>query len=229
MRPAAPLIVLEGIDGSGKGTQAARLHASLTAEGLRVGRLAFPQYEANRFGRLIGRFLNGEFGELSDVAPELAALLFAGDRLESAPRLRDLRAAHDVVLLDRYVGSNVAHQAGRCDGPRRDELIALLDWLEHEQNALPRPTLTVWLDLPTEVARRRVTMKDARAYTEREADIQEADGEHLRRAADVYRSLCDGEGWTRIDTVPQGRELSEDEVAALVREAVDSVLPPAPS
>ena len=220
----APLVVLEGIDGSGKGTQARRLREALEARGLRVGSLTFPQYEANRFGRLVGRFLNGEFGPLDAVAPELAALLFAGDRRESAPELARLRDACDVVLLDRYVASNVAHQASRVDGARRRTLVEFLDWLEHEHNGLPRPDATVWLDIPPDLARRRVAAKDARDYTEREADIQEDDPGHLAGAAAVYQSMAGDQGWVRVTAVEDGRERTADEIAADVLAAADAAL-----
>ena len=217
---AGRLIAVEGIDGSGKGTQTARLRDALSARGLKVGTLTFPQYEANRFGRLIGQFLNGRFGSLDDVPPELSALLFAGDRLESKPRLLSLLDECDAVVLDRYVASNIAHQAGRADGERAAELADFLLWLEFELHGLPRPDVTVWLDLPTDIARRRVAMKAAREYTDREADIQEDDAAHLTRARDAYERLSTQPGWHRIDTVPGGVELSEDEVAAAILAAV---------
>ena len=220
MSGLAPIAVLEGIDGSGKGTQVEALDRRLSASGVRVGRMTFPQYDANRFGGMIGRFLNGEFGSLEQVAPELAALLFAGDRLESRPAIEQKRSACDVLLLDRYVASNVAHQAGRLDGERRDQLVLFLDWLEHDLHGLPRPDVTVWLDLPADVARQRVAAKAARTYTDREADIQEDDAEHLNRARAVYETLAGGERWARVDTVPDGRAMSVDEVSDAVEAAV---------
>ena len=217
---AGRLIAIEGIDGSGKGTQTVRLRDALSARGLRIGTLTFPQYEANRFGRLIGQFLDGRFGSLDDVPPELSALLFAGDRLESKPRLLSLLAECDAVVLDRYVASNIAHQAGRADGDRAAGLADFLLWLEFELHGLPRPDATVWLDLPVDVARRRVAMKAARDYTDREADIQEEDATHLGRARAAYQRLSAEPGWHRIDTAPGGDELSEDDVAAAVLRAV---------
>lgn len=206
------LIVLEGIDGSGKGTQAERLVGRLRDAGRRVATLTFPQYEANRFGGMIGRFLNGEFGTLDAVPAELAALLFAGDRLESKPQLLRLLQEHDDVVLDRYVASNVAHQAGRVSGPRRQSLVSFLDWLEHELYGLPRPGLTFWLDLPVDVAAERIRRKTARSYTDRASDIQEENADHLTAAREVYAGLATAQAWHRVDTVPDGQALSAEEV-----------------
>ena len=217
------LIVVEGIDGSGKGTQTQKIRDALGERGLNVGSMTFPQYEANAFGGMIGRFLNGGFGPLDAVAPELSALLFAGDRFESKPQLLSQLEGCDVVVLDRYVASNIAHQAGRVDGKRREDLIRFLAWLEFELYGLPEPDLTVWLDLPVEIARKRVALKAAREYTDREADIQEEDLGHLARASAVYEQLASSSGWARIDTVPDGVELSEGEVTDRILTAVDTL------
>ncbi len=95
------LIAIEGIDGSGKGTQAARLQASLTRRGLKAALISFPRYQETFFGARIGDFLNGRFGSLEEVHPFLAATLFAGDRLESRSFLNEAIVSHDVVVLDR--------------------------------------------------------------------------------------------------------------------------------
>ena len=79
----AVIIAIEGIDGSGKGTQAARLHARCQAEGIKTSLIGFPRYDQTLFGKSIGDFLNGRFGELDEVNPFLASLLYAGDRFES--------------------------------------------------------------------------------------------------------------------------------------------------
>src|SRR5262245_14747793 len=95
------LIAIEGIDGSGKGTQAARLVAGLQEKGLRVELISFPRYRDTFFGARIGDFLNGRFGGLAEVHPFLAATLFAGDRLESRQLLEDALGRNNVVVLDR--------------------------------------------------------------------------------------------------------------------------------
>src|SRR3712207_3314277 len=107
------LIAIEGIDGSGKGTQARLLRERCRAAGLSAALISFPRYAETRFGRAVGKFLNGRFGTLDQVSPFLAALLYAGDRFESRTLLRESLFANDVVVLNRYVASNVAHQGSK--------------------------------------------------------------------------------------------------------------------
>jgi thymidylate kinase len=97
------LIAIEGIDGSGKGTQAKRLHQRMLDAGRTSELISFPRYSETHFGRTIGRFLNGEFGSLDQVDPHLAATLYAADRFESIEMLASLLETKDVVVADRYV------------------------------------------------------------------------------------------------------------------------------
>ena len=127
----ATLIAIEGIDGSGKGTQASRLTVALQARGLRTAMLQFPRYAATNFGTAIGDFLNGRFGSLDQVHPQLAAVLYAGDRFESKQLLLSLISENDVVVLDRYVGSNLAHQAAKLDGDERKRLTQWIEQIEY--------------------------------------------------------------------------------------------------
>ena len=91
------LIAIEGIDGSGKGTQAARLHTHFLSQGLKSTMLSFPRYQQTRFGQKVGDFLNGEFGTLDTVHPLLVSLLFAGDRFESRELIEQMRKAVTAV------------------------------------------------------------------------------------------------------------------------------------
>lgn len=185
------LIAIEGIDGSGKGTQAARLQEQLTRLGWRTGLLQFPRYAATVFGAAIGDFLNGRFGELHQVHPQLAAVLYAGDRFESKPTLRQLMDTHDVVVLDRYVGSNLAHQAAKLEGAER---LQLMDWIERVEFgvfALPRPDRTILIDMSSTWSRELVSRKAARDYTTRTADLQEADSPYLEKVRQCYLQLAE--------------------------------------
>ena len=209
----ARLIAIEGIDGSGKGTQSRRLAEALRAQGHAVALLSFPRYAETFFGARIGDFLNGRFGDLGDVDPFLAALLFAGDRLESKPVLEAALRENDVVVLDRYVASNVAHQGAKRDGADRAELVRRILHVEFALNALPRPDVTVWLDLPVPLATDLIAAKAARDYTDRAADIQEADAGYLERVAAVYADLAAGDGWRRVACADGGAVRSVEEIA----------------
>jgi len=184
------LVVIEGIDGSGKGTQASRLRERLEQRGLRVGLLSFPRYSETFFGQRIGDFLNKKFGELHEVDPFLAALLYAGDRLESKAELNRQLASSDVLILDRYVPSNIAHQAGKRTGAERRQLAEWIEKIEYDIHGLPRPDLVVLLDTPADVSKDLISRKAQRDYTDAAADMQEADTDYLSRVRTAYRELA---------------------------------------
>ena len=117
------LIVLEGLDGAGKSTQLRMVTSYFSSLGRKVEYLHFPRYDAPVYGDLIGRFLQGRFGAIDKVHPQLVALLFAEDRHGAAPQLREALAAGKTVLLDRYVYSNIAYQCAKLAEPaEREEL-----------------------------------------------------------------------------------------------------------
>ena len=109
-------VVLEGLDGAGKSTQVRRLRRFFEERGLGVEYLHFPRFDAPVYGELIARFLRGEFGAADEVDSYLVALLFAGDRAGAAAQIRAWLAGGRVVLLDRYVWSNVAYQCAKLRG-----------------------------------------------------------------------------------------------------------------
>jgi dTMP kinase len=215
--PSAParLIAFEGIDGSGKGTHARRLTDRLRLSGLTAELISFPRYEETFFGKLVGSFLNGQFGALDEVHPILVSLLFAGDRFESRPVLNSALATCDVVILDRYVASNVAHQGAKVAGAERDVLCRSIEHVEYDLFGMRRPDCVVLLDLSVVEAQKLVAQKAARCYTDRTADIQEADAVYLARVRELYLELaardsnwsvirCDGaSGLRSIDQIAE--------------------------
>lgn len=208
------LIAIEGIDGSGKGTQAARLADSLTRSGKRVSLLSFPRYDATFFGRAVGQFLNGRFGSLAEANPFLVSLLFAGDRFESRKLLRQEIEDNDIVVLDRYVASNVAHQGAKLPAGQRPELIEFVERLEFGVYELPRPDVTLLLDLPAETAQTLIGRKQARSYTEESHDLQEADREYLENVRQMYLTLAAGSpNWRIVNSLEGDRLRTIDEIA----------------
>jgi dTMP kinase len=215
------LIDIEGIDGSGKGTQAKRLCERLTERGVTNRLISFPRYSETLFGQIAGEFLNGRFGSLEQVDPLLAALIFAGDRAESRDFLRTAMQECEIVVLDRYVPSNIAHQAAKRTGRERDELIARIERIEHDIHQLPRPDLTLLLDLPVATAQTLIARKAARDYTDKKADLQEADAGYLAAVRDVYAHLATSRpGWQVIDCLTAGQLRSVEEIGEDVFAAV---------
>lgn len=191
-------IVLEGIDGSGKRTQLALLASALDRRGANPQQISFPSY-SGFFGKLVARFLNGEFGALEAVDAHFSALLYAGDRLESKPAIEAQLAAGRLVLADRYIGSNLAHQGARVPRERRAEFISWLKQLEYGVYALPQEDLVLYLRIPAADAHRLVGQKASRDYTQLRRDIQEANLAHLEAASEVYEQLAAQPNWVAID------------------------------
>ncbi len=210
----ALLVAIEGIDGSGKGTQAKRLHERLDRAGKRAALISFPRYEATLFGKAVGDFLNGHFGTLENVSPFLVALLYAGDRFESRGLLLDSLASNEVVILDRYVPSNHAHQGAKAASTERARLIEWVTEIEYGIYRLPRADLTFLLDLPVTDAQRLIAQKQSRQYTQKKADIQEADAAYLESVRGVYRDLAAAEpNWHRVDCLTGSSLRSIDDIS----------------
>lgn len=191
-------IAIEGVDGSGKRTQIDLLSRVLEARGVPHVRYSFPRYESS-FGRLVARYLNGEFGPLEAVDAHLSALLFAGDRFESKGELLAVLGEGKTVLADRYIGSNLAHQTARVGPQRREEFLSWLKRLEYGIYGLPVEDLVIYLRLPAVEAQQLVGLKAAREYTHLQRDLQEADLKHLEQAARVYDRLATEPNWVTVE------------------------------
>lgn len=211
------LIAIEGIDGSGKGTQTGLLRARAERAGLSCAVFSFPQYQSNAFGRAVGNYLNGAYGGVAQVPPQLAALLYAGDRFAARDELRAAITSHDLVICDRYVPSNLAHQGAKLSPRVRQEFIAWLSEIEYGIYQLPRPDLTVFYDMPVKVAAEMVLRKKRRHYTDRTTDIHEEDQRYLSECRNVYLELVisdDSRSWINIQTTSQSGVIhTPDEIA----------------
>jgi dTMP kinase len=215
------LLEIEGIDGSGKGTQAARLAERARAEGRTVAAFSFPTYDGNPFADAVTGYLNGDFGSADEVHPELASLLYAADRFHAKPQIVEALATHDLVILDRYVASNAAHQGAKLQGDERRRLLDWLEAVEYGEFGLPRPDRVILLDTPVALARTLVGRKGARGYTTLEADIHEADTAHTTATREVYLELARRGNWHVVSTAAADGTLRDvDEIAEEIWEHV---------
>ncbi len=221
--PRGKLIVIEGIDGAGKRTQANLLAGAFEQRALPFVRFSFPRYESS-FGRLIARFLNGDFGPLSAVDAHFSALLYAGDRFEAKPELEAALCSGKAIVTDRYIASNLAHQAARMPIERRPEFISWLRQLEYGIYGLPVEDLVIYLRVPAKEGHRLVGLKSARSYTAMQRDLQESDLVHLNEAAFVYDRLAEAPNWETVDCFdPEtGKHRPTEEIHRDVLEAIDS-------
>lgn len=187
-------IVLEGLDGAGKSTQIALLRDFFARQGVESAYIHFPRFDAPVYGELIARFLRGEFGSAGQVDPYLVALLFAGDRAEAAPQIREWIAQGKAVIFDRYVYSNVGYQCAKLPaGEQRRRLARWILDLEFGRNALPKPDLSLFLDVPFSFTERKLTAAregDDRSYLQGADDIHEASLALQRSVREVYLDVA---------------------------------------
>jgi len=225
-RPLGRLIAIEGIDGSGKRTQLDLLAATLAAaeSGHSVYSTGFPQYDS-WFGKMVGQFLNGDFGALDTVDPHFTTLLYAGDRFEAKPKLERALNNGQIVLVDRYIGSNLAHQTARVPAGQRDAFRRWIEHLEYGIYDLPREDLILYLRVPPSEAQRLVVQKSARSYTTAKQDILEASLRHLEEAAEMYDLLAREAPWVTIECFDAKRSAmrSPKEIAQDVLPAVNKL------
>lgn len=206
------LVVIEGIDGSGKGTQTKAVTASLrTNKQMSVGSMGFPRYARTEYGKMIGKFLNGDFGTLKDVHPILAAALYAGDRAVSLPHLEQLLCHNDVVILDRYVPSNMAHQSVKAKphahGMSPDMVAESIERLEYHDNQLPRPDMVILLDITVDRSKELVSKKAKREYTDEKADIQEAATDYMIHVREWYLQAAKRHNWSIVSVVSKDGDI----------------------
>lgn len=221
-------IVIEGTDGSGKGTQFKKLHQRLRDEGYDVAVFDFPRYDQPS-SYFVKEYLNGNYGSTNDVGPYTSSLFFALDRYEASRDIRRALDAGKVVLCNRYTGSNMAHQGTKFEHPEeRRGYFIWLDNLEFELLGTPRPTKSFVLRVPAEIAQTLVDQKETRDYTDKKRDIHEADLEHLTRSVEVYDDLCQlfPKDFERIDCVRSGELLDIDTIHKMMWEKVSPMLAP---
>lgn len=188
------LITIEGTDGSGKATQTALLAESLRQKGLPVRKLSFPNYGSDS-SALVKMYLAGAFGaHPDDVNPFAASTFYAVDRYASYKT--DWEKAYldgEIILTDRYTISNAIHQGAKLPDIERK---AYLDWLfdfEYSRLGIPKPTLVIYLDVPSSLSAKLRARREAERHTH--ADIHEADNEYLSRCRNHALALANEENW----------------------------------
>lgn len=204
------LIVLEGIDGSGKSAQYRRLCARMEQDGIEYNHIVFPRYDKES-SALIRMYLNGEFGTRpDDVNAYTASTFYAVDRFAAYQTDWGKRYENGgLILSDRYTTSNAVHQGSKLQD---EELPAFFGWLsdlEYDKMGLPKPDLVIYLDVDVEISLARMRRRQAKNHTS--ADIHEKDLGYLERCLHTARMAADYYGWTRIPWQKDGKERELDE------------------
>lgn len=186
-------IAIEGGDGSGKGTHAQLLADYLTSQGKDVYKLSFPRYDQPS-GRYPGRYLDGQYGDAAQIHPDLSSMPYAIDRFAAKA---DIEAAlskpNGIVIADRYIASNLAHQGANPQLKTNEDRHRFYDEikeLEFDILSVIKPDINIVLIMPTALAQANVDKKSARSYTDKKRDILEADATHLDKAKVNFEELC---------------------------------------
>lgn len=224
------LVVVEGLDGSGKSTQVKKLRTYMEEKFGAVDYIHFPRYDAPVYGDLIGRFLKGGFGPIDAVHPRLVALLYAEDRHGAAPEMVKALNNGAAVLLDRYVYSNIAYQCAKMENEaEREELREWIINTEYGDFHLPVPDLNIFLDVPIGFVEKKLSSArngcDRDYLSEGEKDIHEADIEFQKKVRSVYLRQCEADPkFIRIDcSTEDGSMLPPDAIFEKIKKVVDSI------
>jgi len=196
------LIVIDGGDGSGKATQSELLMQSLQKSGHSVKYMDFPRYYSSFHGRIVGRFLTGEFGNLDQVSPYLAALSYALDRASAKEEMDQWLSSGGILLCNRYATSSMAHQGGKLPEQKQKEFIEWLDEMEYKVHKIPREDIVIYLYVPWKIGYELTLKKEARRYTNGQLDIAETDMHHREVSEKMYLQLArERKNWITIDCV----------------------------
>ena len=262
------LIVVEGIDGSGKTVQTNLLVKRLSDEGFQVRLTDFPQYGKSFFADMIERYLKGEFSwpqELrnhlkkyplpdkenstsglpsnettitgmhtedagpkpDEVNPYLSSLLYAGDRWEMKDRMISWLDVGNIIISNRYVCSNMAHQGAKINNiNERNRFFRWLEELEYKKYAIPAPDLVVYLHIPIEISQELIkTRISDEQGLKSTVDMHEKDVDYLKRVQNTYMDLAGKDScWSTIDCFKNNKMLPKEEIAEKVWNIVKNVI-----
>ena len=218
------LIVIEGLDGSGKATQTGLLCARLEREGRPFRRISFPDYEEPS-SALVKLYLSGSLGSLDEVNAYGASLFYAVDRYASyLAHWKGDYLAGRLVVADRYATSNVAHQMSKLPREEWEDYLRWLEDTEYVRVGIPRPDRVIYLDMDPEVSRKLLSRRYRGDESRR--DIHEADFGYLLRCREAALYGAGRLGWQVIPCSEAGEPLPPEEIASRVWEAAAPLLSP---
>ncbi len=219
------LIVLEGVDSSGKATQTALLSKHLTQKH-DIMQITFPDYESDS-SALVKMYLSGAFGQdANTVSPYAASVLYAADRYASfKTKWGAFLENGGTVICDRYTTSNMVHQAAKIEKEKDKD--AFLEWLydfEYNKMGLPVPTLVFFLDMPPKYAKQLMENRANKFTGEKEKDIHERDALHLEKAYNNAVYVAKKNGWTFISCVKDGQIRTIDDIHSEIVHITEGVM-----
>ncbi len=213
------LIVIEGLDGSGKSTQTEIIKAYLEDKGVSVKQIKLPDYDSPS-SSLVKMYLAGDFGtHPSDVNAYVASSFFAVDRFANfKSKWKDDYDNGKLILADRYTTSNASHQMTKIPKTQWDEYLSWLEDFEYNKMGIPKPSLVIFLDMPVEISQKLMT--DRYKGDEGKKDVHEADVSYLKACREAGLYAADKLGWKIISCSrgdePRSIESISEDIKALV-------------
>lgn len=219
----AKLIVIEGTDASGKQTQSELLYEYFKTVNNKVMKLVFPDYES-RSSELVKMYLEGQFGkDAKSVNPKVASVFYAADRFASyKTKWEEFSRDEDaVIILDRYVTSNMIHQAAKIDDPKEKE--EYLNWIydfEYNIMGLPKPDFVIFLNMRFDLAQRLMANRKNKITDEAKKDIHESDCEYMKKCYDNACGIAKKYDWHEVKCYNGDEIRTIDDIQSEIRKLV---------
>jgi len=190
-------ILFEGIDSSGKKTQANLLAKRFKKMGKKIEIIRFPTYKKTPLGILVAKYLKGDFGSKEEITPEIGSLFYSLDRHQFQKELKEKLEAGINIIADRYTASNI-FQAAKLEG---DERFEIWEWIKAIDKRLPQPDATIVLNVPTKISKKLSMKKEQKNILMKkgEIDIHEEDIEYQEKVRRTYLDIAEKEGWIVIN------------------------------
>lgn len=208
------LFVIEGTDASGKATQAELLKDRFVKKGFDSVIFSFPRYDT-RTGRIVKQYLDGDFGSLEQVTPEFASLLYSLDKYAALKELEQALDSGKIVVCDRFTASNAAHQGAKFSDLK--ERKKFIEWISFTESRLPKPTATIFLDVPVSISQKLMKNRSS-------TDIHESNIQYLERVRSAYLMLAEKENWFKINCTENECILSREKIHSKIFDSIKRFL-----
>jgi len=215
------LIVIEGVDGTGKSTQLKLLMERIQKEGFAVENIHFPKHEIS-FGKVVDAYLRGEFGQKENLSPEFVAMLYMTDFYESKKEMEIMLAEGKVIALSRFFSSTLTYQVAL----EKSDKETLWEWIKAACMRLPQPDLTIVLDVPQSFSDKLMDNANRTEEYKKGAkhDQHESDKEFQRAVRAEYERNIQKSGWKRVNCVENDSLLSPEKIHELVWNEAKKIL-----
>ena len=223
------LIVIDGIDGSGKTTQIKLLIKHLKKDGHKVKLIDFPEYYSNFFGKFIGHCLSEQYYNWTHIHPKIASIVYAADRFESKDKIIKWLKEGNIVIADRYETTNQIHQGGKIANAKKRQ--AFIEWLaemEYEVFKIPRPDNVFYLSLPLDIVLKLIKERNknsSRNYLHTKKDVHEKDIKFLENSRKSALWLAKTQkGWIKINCEKDGTIDTRENIHQKIYEQVKKII-----